>query len=80
MSSKNELFDVVVKALSVPVDQVNETLEYQAIPEWDSVTHLLVITEIEHHYNISIDMVDILEMSSVIKIIEFLEKYGIQID
>lgn len=79
MNTTKKLHEVIAKALTVPVTEVSDELEYQGIPEWDSLTHLTLVSELENNYNVAIEMEDILEMGSVTKVKETLKKYGVEI-
>lgn len=62
-----------VEALGVKEDQV-EGLEYQAVPEWDSVGHMSLVAEIEEAFDIMMDTDDIIDFSSYEKGKEILNK------
>ena len=54
-------------------------LEYQAIPEWDSVGHMTLIAALEDAFDIMMDTDDIIDFSSFEKGKEILSKnYDIQ--
>ena len=56
-----------------------KTLEYQAIPAWDSVGHMSLIAELEDTFDIMMDTDDIIDLSSFEKGKEILSKnYGIE--
>jgi acyl carrier protein len=80
MNTIEQLHGVFARAFEIPVEQVNDQLEYQAIAEWDSMSHLILVEELESTYNISIEMEDILEMNSVERIKIALKKYGFEIN
>ena len=80
MNTTQQLQDIFAAALSIPAAQVTNELSYQSIPEWDSVSHIYLITELEAAFNISIDTEEVLEMSSVEKVKETLRKHQIAID
>jgi len=80
MNATQQLQDIFATALSIPVAQVTNELSYQSIPEWDSVSHIYLIAELEAAFNISIDTEEVLEMSSVEKVKETLRKHQIAID
>ncbi|GAA0558241.1 acyl carrier protein [Chitinophaga japonensis] len=80
MHTTQQLQEIMAAALSVPVSSITDELEYQGIPEWDSVSHIYLITELEAAYNISIDTEDVLEMSSVPKVKAVLKKHNIAIN
>lgn len=53
-------------------------LEYQAIPEWDSVGHMELVANIEDAFDIMMDTDDIIDFSSYEKGIEILKKYDVE--
>lgn len=77
MSNLSKLFNSFSEALSVPIESINLNLEYQGIPEWDSISHMVLIAQIESDFDISIDTDDVIDMNSVNKAIEILDKYGV---
>ena len=68
-----------VDALSVQEDIVNSKLEYNSIPEWDSIGHMSLIGALEDEFGISIDTDDIIDFSSFEKGKEILKKYEVEI-
>lgn len=66
------------ETLEVGEDKL-ESLEYQAIPEWDSVGHMGLIAAIEDAFDIMMDTDDIIDFNSFEKGIELLKKYDIEI-
>ncbi len=62
--------------------EVRETelpgLEYQSIPQWDSVGHMGLVATIEDAFDIMMDTDDIIELSSFEKGIEILKKYDVE--
>ena len=51
-------------------------LEYQSIPEWDSVGHMNLIAVLEDGFDIMMDTDDIIDFSSYEKGKEILAKYN----
>ena len=68
-----------VDALSIKEDIVNSKLEYNSIPEWDSIGHMSLIGTLEDEFGISIDTDDIIDFSSFDKGKEILKKYEVEI-
>jgi acyl carrier protein len=79
MNTTQTLQDIFAAALAIPAEQVTDDLSYQSIPEWDSVSHIYLITELEATFNITIDTDEVLEMGSVEKVKEILRKHNIGI-
>ena len=74
----NKLYDIVTKSLLLDVGRIEDGLQYNSIPEWDSVAHMALIAELEDGYDIMLDTDDIVAMSSVGKIREILKKYDVE--
>ena len=77
MNNIKKYKDTFIDSLSVKKDEFNEKLKYNEIPEWDSIGHMTLVSNLESEFNISIDIDDILDFSSYKKGIEILEKYKI---
>ena len=66
------------KTFKVTADKA-PTLVYQAIPEWDSVGHMELVSELEDTFDIEMETDDIIDFSSFAKGIEILQKYNVEI-
>lgn len=64
-------------ALEIDAATVKDDLKYQSIPEWDSMSHMFLISEIEDAFDVEIDTDDVIDLSSVGKAKEILGKYDI---
>ncbi len=64
-------------SLSIETSTLNNNLKYNEIPEWDSIGHMTLISDLEEKFNISIETDDIVDFSSYEKGIEILKKYKI---
>lgn len=69
--SFKKLFDVDNSTLA--------TLVYQSIPEWDSISHMELMTILENTFSIEMDIDDIIDFSSFESGKKILAKYGVQI-
>lgn len=78
MSNKEKYINAFVEALSVSADSV-QSLEYQSVPEWDSVGHMGLIAALEDSFDIMFDTDDIIDFNSFEKGIEILKKYNVEI-
>jgi acyl carrier protein len=67
-----------MQALNISEDNLYG-LKYGAIPEWDSLAHLLLINTIESTFSIRVDTDDVLELNSYEKGKETLKKYNVEI-
>ena len=79
MENENKLKKTFGSALSVAEDKINDSLEYNGIPEWDSIGHMTLISAIEDEFKISIETDDIIDFSGFKKGKEILSsKYNIK--
>ena len=78
MENEKKYRKAFAESFDVPESEVNQ-LEYQSIPEWDSVGHMGLIAQLEEAFGIEIEMDDVVELGSYSKGKEILIKYGIQI-
>lgn len=54
-----------------------DDLEYNSIPEWDSIGHMSLIASLEEAFDITMETDDIVEFSSYGKGKEIMSKYGV---
>ena len=80
MTNKEKYINAFVEGLEISAEEVTETLEYQGIPNWDSVGHMALVACLEDAYDIMMDTDDIIDLSSFKKGIEILKKYDIVIE
>ncbi len=78
MNNKELYKNSFVSSLSIS-DQNLENLEYNSVPEWDSIGHMTLIADLEEKFNISLETDDIVDFSSFKKGIEILKKYKVNI-
>ena len=55
MENEKKLKKSFCSALSIAENLVNEKLEYNGIPEWDSIGHMTLISGLEDGFNISLE-------------------------
>jgi len=68
-----------INAFEIDNEILLEGLEYETIPEWDSIGHMSLIAELEDAFEISMEMDDIIDFSSYKKGIRIMKKYDIEI-
>ena len=77
MSNKQKYQNIFIESISIDAKKFHENIEYNEIPEWDSIGHMKLISELEEGFNISMETDDIVDFSSFKKGIEILKKYSI---
>ncbi len=74
MNNREKYVEAFVEGLEIDASLVKEGLEYQSIPEWDSVGHMGLISALEDAFDIEMDTDDIIDLSSFEKGMEILTK------
>ena len=50
--------NVFIKSLSIDGNNFKDTLEYNEIPEWDSIGHMSLMAALEEEFSISLETED----------------------
>ncbi len=66
-----------IESFDIEKSMLNEELKYESIPEWDSVGHMTMISNLEEVFDIVMEMDDIIDFSSFEIGKEILKKYKI---
>ena len=78
MSNKDKYDKVFVEIFSIEKDSLSG-LEYNSIPQWDSVGHMGLIAALEETFDIMMEMDEIINFSGYEKGKEMLKIYKIEI-
>ena len=79
MIIKQKYDQAFITAFDIDEELLGKELEYESIPEWDSIGHMGLIAELEDSFDISMEMDDIIDFSSYEKGIIIMRKYDIDI-
>lgn len=79
MKNKNKYIEIFIKSFSIDKKKFNEKLKYNDIPEWDSIGHMTLMSDLEEGFNISMDTDDIIDFSSFKQGKVILKKYNLDI-
>ena len=79
MSNKQKYQDIFIESISIDDKKFHENIEYNEIPEWDSIGHMKLISGLEEGFKISMETDDIVDFSSFSKGKEILKKYKVEL-
>lgn len=74
-----KLRDIFSDALGIDKDLCVDSLEYNSIPQWDSIAHMTLISGIDEGFEIMLETDDVIDMSSFGKAREILRKYEVEV-
>ena len=78
MSNNEKLVGAFTTSLGISRDLVGDDLQYNSIPEWDSIAHMTLIAELESIFDVMLDTDQIIDMSSVAKAKEILSTHDVE--
>ena len=78
-SSDKKLKTILAKVLLIDESKVNDGMSRKTVKEWDSMAHLMLVSEIESAFEVTMDDDDIIEIQTVADIKKTLQKLGINI-
>ena len=79
--SNSEIYNkVFMDVLGVNEAVLNESFTFKAVPQWDSVAHLSLISELEDAFDVMFESEDILHYGSYENGKKILEKMGVIIE
>ena len=78
MNNKDKYEKSFIETFSIEEKDLSN-LEYNAIPEWDSIGHMTLISNLETAFKITMETDDIIDFSSFKKGIMILKKYNVEI-
>ena len=77
-SNEQKLIQVFSDALDLDKSIIEDKLEYNTIPEWDSIGHMTLIAAIDDSFDIMLETDDIIDMSTFAKAKKIISKHGIE--
>ena len=78
MSNLEKYNEAFISAFNVE-ESALAALEYQGVKEWDSIGHMVLVSELEELFKIEMDTDDIIDFSTYEKGKEILKKYGVEL-
>jgi acyl carrier protein len=76
-STDKKLKTILAKILLIDESQINDSMSRKTVKEWDSMAHLMLVSEIESAFEVTMDDDDIMEIQTVADIKKTLQKHGI---
>jgi acyl carrier protein len=76
-SIDKKLKTILAKVLFIDEAKISDELSRKTVKEWDSMAHLMLVSEIESVFEVTMDDDDIMEIQTVADIKKTLQKLGI---
>jgi|TARA_B110000438_G_scaffold58060_1_gene58072 acyl carrier protein len=78
MSKK--VFEIVAKVFSISESDVNDSSSPENIESWDSFNGLILVDELESHYNIKFTISEITNVKTVADIKKHLKNHNVELN
>lgn len=66
------------EAFGVPAETITAQTTPQDVQKWDSIGHMNLVAAMESEFGLQFEVDEIMEMATVAKILEILEKRGVK--
>jgi len=76
----NNIYAIVAKVFSIPESQVNDQSSPKNIDSWDSFNGLILVDELENHFNIKFSISEIIDVKTVSDIKRHLKNHNVTLD
>jgi acyl carrier protein len=71
---KNELISIMSEVFETNLKEIDGDIKQENIENWDSLSHLTLVVELEEFFSVSFEPDEISEMNSIQKIQNILQK------
>jgi len=78
-TTDEKLKDILAKVLLLDETKISDGMSRKNVEEWDSMAHLMLVSEIESAFEVTMNDDDIMEIQTVGDIKKTLKKLGITI-
>jgi acyl carrier protein len=68
------ILDIAGEVFQVPVSRLSIADTSNTVSGWDSLAHLIFITSMEEHFNISFSTAEVITMNSIKKALELIKQ------
>ena len=76
----SEVYEIIARVFSIPVSQVTDESGPENVESWDSFNGLVLVDELESHFNIKFTISEITDVSNVADIKRHLKNYNVDLD
>ena len=76
-NADGKLKDILAKVLLIDESMISDEMSRKSVKEWDSMAHLMLVSEIESAFEVTMNDDDIMEIQTVADIKKTLKKLGI---
>ena len=76
----NELYRIIANAFSISESDINDKSGPENIEAWDSFNGLVLVDELENHFNVKFTISEIIDVKTVSDIKRHLKNHNVDVD
>ncbi len=76
----DEVYSIIARVFSIPETEVNDESGPENIESWDSFNGLVLVDELENHFNIKFTISEITDVKTVSDIKRHLKNHNVGLD
>tara|TARA_B100000749_G_scaffold174816_1_gene134917 strand:- start:22 stop:261 length:240 start_codon:yes stop_codon:yes gene_type:complete len=76
----SEVYEIIARVFSIPVSQVTDESGPENIESWDSFNGLVLVDELENHFNIKFSISEITDVKTVADIKRHLINHNVSLN
>ena len=76
----NDLYKIIAKVLSISESEINDESGPENIEAWDSFNGLVLVDELENHFNVKFTISEITDVKNVADIKRHLKNHNVDLD
>ena len=76
----NDLYKIIAKVFSISESDVSDESGPKTIESWDSFNGLVLVDELENHFNVKFTISEIVDVKNVSDIKRCLKNYNVDLD
>ena len=76
----NDLYKIITRVFSISESEISDESGPKTIESWDSFNGLVLVDELENHFNVKFTISEIIDVKNVADIKRHLNNHGIDLD
>ena len=76
----NDLYKIIAKTLSISESEINDESGPENVESWDSFNGLVLVDELENHFNVKFTISEITDVKNVADIKRHLKNHKVDLD
>ena len=76
----NDLYKIIAKVFSISESEINDESGPENIESWDSFNGLVLVDELESHFNVKFTISEIVDVKNVADIKRHLRNHNVDLD